>query len=402
MAALGWLPLLLLAPAYALQPGPPSPTLELCRIDVSPCQREVNLAAGEEATLALSVRIPESANVRAGQLLVAWHSGLKVMGSDVIDLPDAETTGLPFREQAGPQAALAGMKPLNAGPQAGPATGSYYRIKNSYTEVCRRLEYAIAVVADGAEQQPHSQLGLQAGQEALLGTFTLRGTGTGTALLSVDSTKPAASKLVLMSNAGELSTADVAAREPLARVNVGPYAEKLRLEGRVLSDVPDGVDSHQPFTRSFRIEVWNQGAVPAWRGGTDLPLATFYNVRPDDNGKFAVRDLPTEFLQAGAYDLRAIGGGTLSYLYRDLQIESSLHQSGYSPQVVSVVVGPFPSGDLDGDNLVDDNDLSRLKSNFGREVQDTDAGPLADFNADGVIDGQDFSLMAANYGRRGG
>ena len=352
--------------------------------------------------MAILLRTPEYAIARPGQTLVGWSLRLRVEGSDTVDFPDAEATGVPFQEQARPEAALSGMTALNAGIQTDPAKVSYYRVKNSYAEAGRRLEYAVTIVAGDPTQRTPSQLILQKGQKMLLGTLKIRGTNSGTARLTADSTEPIASRLVLLSDSGELSAVDLAAPEPLARVNVGPDAEKLRVEGQALSDVPAGVDSHLPFTRPFRIEIWSQNAVPTWRDGTDLPLATFNKVQPDNNGNFAVRDLPTEVILAGTYDLRATGDGTLSYLYQNLRIESYVHHSGNLPQVIRVTVGPFPSGDLDGDNRVDDNDLSRLKSSFGREIHETDAGPSADFNADGIVDGQDFSLMAANYGTRGG
>ena len=319
----------------------------------------------------------------------------------MIDLPDARSTGLPIQEQAHPQAALTGMGPWNARAQADPNIGSYFRVRNSYSEEERLLEYAVAFVPGEVSEEAHPQLMLAPGRQVLLGALAIRGSGVGTARIAVDSTAPGSSMLVTANSFDELSVTDSAHQDSLAWVNVGPDAEKVRLEGRALSDVPSGVNSRLPFTRPFRIEVWRQDAVPAWQGGTDLPLATFNNVRPDNNGDFAVRDLPTEFIQAGTYDLRATGDGILSYLYEDLRIHHSVQYSGNLPQVISVTVGPFSSGDLDGDNLINDNDLSLLESSFGKEVGETDSGPLPDFNADGVVDGQDFSLMAANYGTRG-
>jgi hypothetical protein len=173
------------------------------------------------------------------------------------------------------------------------------------------------------------------------------------------------------------------------------------MEGQIWSDVPEGEGDHQPFGKPFRLEVWNQSSVPAWLGGTDLPLATFDNLRADDAGTFVVRDLPTGFIPNGVYNLRAIGDGTLPYLYEEnLRVESPA-PSAPSPHTVTVTIGPLSSGDLNGDNVVDDADLNHLVSNFGREVREVETGQLADFNDDGVVDGQDFSLMAANYGRQG-
>lgn len=401
MAALGWLPLLVLFHASALQPAQPSPTIELCRNDVIPCQSEVNIAPGEEVTLALFVRAPESASDRPVRILVGWHLRLKVEGNEVVDFPDGETMGAPFREQMSLHAKLVGMNPLDSGPQRSASTTNYYRIRNSYSERDRQLDYAVIIVGSETGLDPQSQLELAAGDEALLGTLTLRGSGPGTARLVADFTTPMPSKLVVINSSGELNVIELAAQETLARLNVGPDAEEVRLEGQIWSDVPAGEGSQQPYTSPFRLEVWKRGAVPRWQGGTDLPLVTFNNVQADNNGYFAISDIPTQFVTGGTYDLRAIGSGRLPHLLRNVQIKSSDHQGGNRPQVVSVIVGPLSSGDLNGDNLVNENDLIELMSSFGREVRDLKVGLLADLNNDGVVDGQDFSLIAANYGRRG-
>ena len=351
--------------------------------------------------MALVLRAPEQVSLMSGRSLVGWSIRLKVMGNDAVDFPDAEATGILFQEQPRPTAALAGMGLLNASAEADPANRKYFRVKNSYSEQDRSLEYAVTFVSNEISEEAHPQLMLMPGKQMLLGALTIRGSGIGTTRVTVDSTDPDSSILVMANPAGELSATDLARQDSLAQVNVGPAAEKLRLEGQALSDVPDDVNSHLPFTRPFRIEVWVQGAIPKWQGGADQPLATFDSVRPDNNGNFVVRDLPAEFIQAGTYDLRVTGDGTLSFLYRNVRIDPSIHQHGASPQVVSVVLGPFPSGDLDGDNLVNDDDLSLLKASFGKEVYATDSRTIADFNADGVVDGQDFSLMAVNYGRQG-
>ena len=390
-----------LVQASASQSGQLSPTFTLCRIDVSPCQREVNLAPGEEVTLALFVRLPDSTGVEPAQSLIAWYLRLEITGDDVAAFPDWEATGLPFREQGRPQAALTDLNPINAVNQAVSSAGRYYRVKNTYSEQERRLEFAVTLLADeaGDEAIPHLRLGT--GDGVMLGMLTLRGSGVGTARVVTDSAGPTTSKLVLQGSSGEPSPVNLSNRKTLAQVTVGPDAERVRLEGQVWSDVPGDPDSYRPFTKRFRIEVWNQGSIPAWQGGSDVPLATFTNLQADDNGGFVIRDIPQELIREGVYDMRATGEGTLSYLQRDTIIGSSVHQSGGSPQVVQATLGPMPSGDLNGDNVVDDHDLSTLAPNYGRAAPEGKARLPADLNDDGVIDGQDFSLVAANYGMRG-
>lgn len=390
-----------LAQPPAVQSSQPSPTLELCRVDVSPCLREINLAPAEEVTLGLFLKIPESSAILSEHALVAWHFRLKVEGSNAVAFPDMEARGMPFREQGRPQAALAGLSLLDPGSGENPDAGRYYRIKNSYSQRHRRLDYAITIVASEAGKQEPPGPRLDAGRRVLLATLTLRGENYGSARLALDATERITSRLVTLSPVGELIAADLTPQDSLALVNVRPDAEKIRLEGQVWSDVPDGQESHKPFTRPFRIEVWEKHSKPGWQGGTDLPLAAFTNLQADSRGFFTLRDFRLSLIPQGTYDLRIMGQGTLSHLHKNLKIEVPNRQPGGSPQLIRLILGPLASGDLDGNNVVNDSDLWELASSFGREAHRAETGALADFNNDGVVDGQDFSLMAANYGRRG-
>ena len=332
----------------ASQVGQPSPTFELCRIDVSPCQREVNLAPGEEVTLALLVRSPDSASISPDWSLVAWHLKMRVGGDNVIGFPDVGSAVTPFIESTGALTALSGVNPINAGIQADTASSNFYRVRNSYSETERQLDYAIAILRGENAGQAQPSPGFMAGEKALLGTLTLRGAGTGTAQLSIDSGEPSASKMVLRTSSGELDVIEVPSREPLARVNVGPDAEKLRLKGKIASDIPGNEGEYQPFGKPFKIEVWQRDATPSWQGGPDMPLATFSNILGDQHGSFVIRDIPTRFVSGGTYDLRVIGNGTLPYIKREVPINPSDRQSGNLLNIVDFAVGPLASGDLNG------------------------------------------------------
>ena len=203
--------------------------------------------------MAMYIRSPEHASLMPGRSLVGWSLRLRVEGSDAVDFPDAETTGILFQEQPGPTSVLAGMDLLNAGVQADTANRSYFRVKNSYSEQDRSLEYAVIFASNELSEKAQPQLILMPGKQIQLGALTIRGSGIGTAQITVDSANPDSSILVMANPAGELSATELARRDSLAQVNVGPDAEKLRLEGRALSDVPDGVNSHLPFTRPFRV-----------------------------------------------------------------------------------------------------------------------------------------------------
>jgi hypothetical protein len=58
-------------------------------------------------------------------------------------------------------------------------------------------------------------------------------------------------------------------------------------------------------------------------------------------------------------------------------------------------------GDLNGDNVVNIDDLAILVVAYGSSEGDPNWNPVADLNCDGVVDLSDFALLAANYGLTG-
>ena len=392
----------MLSHAHELRSGEASPTLRLCRIDVSPCQHEINLAPGEETTLALIVRLPDSTtSVLSQQSLAAWYVRLIVEGDDAVVFPDVVVTGRPFQERTLPQLALRDLVRLGEDVQADPSAGRYLQVTNSYAPHNRRLEYGIALVGAGARSAGEDRLGQAGAIDVVLGALTVRGTATGNARLVPDSAGPTPSTLVTLDDFGELRSFYPDTWNAAAKINVGPNAERARLEGQAWSDVPESMDSYRPFTGPVRVEFWKQGAVPAWEGGADAPLATFSNIQPRADGSFIISDLPVQLVPDGVHDLRASGPGTLSYLLSNVVVETNKGLSGSFPTIVEATFGPLGSGDLNGDNQVNDADLSTFRSSFGQEIAAGETSSLGDFNADGLVDGLDFSLMAANYGRKG-
>ena len=79
-------------------------------------------------------------------------------------------------------------------------------------------------------------------------------------------------------------------------------------------------------------------------------------------------------------------------------------RAGYLRQVRSLTItadgttasfGPLIAGNLNDDNVIDDQDYSILQGGYGL------SGKTSDLNGDGVTDILDFSLMASNYGLTG-
>ncbi|MCS7184062.1 MAG: hypothetical protein NZ866_01795 [Patescibacteria group bacterium] len=61
----------------------------------------------------------------------------------------------------------------------------------------------------------------------------------------------------------------------------------------------------------------------------------------------------------------------------------------------------FKSGDVNGDNLVDDTDLLKVLFNFGQNVPYTTSSERSDLNLDGVVNDRDQELVLRNFGSSG-
>jgi len=246
-----------------------------------------------------------------------------------------------------------------------------------------------------------SALPLSLGEKRLLGLLTIEADAIGKVNFIPVPDKNAGSKIAVLDELGEVRVVDAAGRTPLAVVNVGPNAEKARIEGQVWSNVPRHDGELTPFQELFQVEIWRQGAVPAWNGGQDQPLVTYFNIAANKGGSFSVSDLSPQLIPSGIYDIRLKGENTLSAVQKGINIDTSGDGTSELPYVVSADFGPLAGGDLNGDNLIGEEDLLALKSVFGVRSRSVDGGMAADLNGDGVIDGQDFSLMAVNFGKQG-
>ncbi|CAI7999384.1 hypothetical protein GBAR_LOCUS2704 [Geodia barretti] len=380
----------------------PVVTLRICRAFVTPCQQEVNLPVGGEATLALHLDPPDDLDPTLPLSLVAWYLKVLFLGDEAVEISTLRSAGRPFQEQGSPDLVLNGVRSLQEPPpQSAINTMGYYRISNGYEHEAATAEYGITLVALAPGEQAEAGIRLPDEDSVLIGSINLKGASAGTTQLLAEDSATYSPQVVIMDASSGLSQSDLEVNGPLAVINVGPTAEKSRLQGHVWSDLPTGEDSFHPFTGTFDVQFWQPGTVPVWLGGTGHPTATFTNLTGDSEGNYHVPDLSPQMLPAGSYDLRARGAGTLSILEQDVHVDTSGSSGQPLPIIVIIDLGPLPSGELTGDNRVNEVDLSFLRSNFGSLVSRGEAGATGDVNNDGVVDGQDFSLVAANFGRQG-
>ncbi len=111
----------------------------------------------------------------------------------------------------------------------------------------------------------------------------------------------------------------------------------------------------------------------------------------DASGHFSAFGIP-----AGVYDIEVKHQNSISVKANAVSM---------LPAAVTVMhFGRLPTGDANGDNLVDIVDFSLLRSVFGASTDcatSTTPGACADFDATAMVDIVDFSLLRSNFGRVG-
>ena len=374
-------------------------TIQVCRIDVTPCQREVNLPVDGEVTLGLYLGAAEDLDPPKAQSLVAWEFHFQLISTARVEVVPTGSAGGPVQERGNPALVLDGLNRLSSNAGQVAAAGRYYRVQNSYDSNIGQIDFSVTLVGFSRENRSANTIAITPGSRLLLGMITLSGVAPGSAELVAADSSPTAFQVVTVTESGAESTRltplVAGAGSPLAVVNVGPAAEKARLEGLVWQQTPVGAEK-RPFERQFTLTFWKTGAVPSWLGGDAEPVAAFANLTADRKAEFTVTDISAELIPSGIYDLRVNGVGALSDLVSDVTIDTSGEAPGSLPVTVSVDFGIMRSGDLNGDNVVDSADLSALKSSFGDVKGNAAFNPTADLNADRVVDVQDFSLLTAN------
>ena len=375
-------------------------TIQVCRIDVTPCQREVNLPVGGEVTLGLYLDTAEELDLPEAHSLVAWESHFQLAGSAVAEFVFAEPSSGPVLEQGNPALVLDGLNRLSSNAGQVAAAGRYYRVQNSYDSNTGQIDFSVTLVDFSRGDRSTNPMTITPGPRLLLGMITLSGVSPGSAELVAADSSPTAFQVVTVTESGAESTMltplVAGAGSSLAVVNVGPAAEKARLEGLIWQQTPGRTGKH-PFERQFTLTFWEAGAVPPWKGGMAEPIAAFANLTADSRAEFTVKDISPELIPSGVYDLRVNGVGALSGLVPDVAVDTSGGNQDNLPVVVSVDFGHLPNGDINGDNVVDSADLSALKSSFGDVKGNAAFNPDADFNGDQIVDVQDFSIMGANF-----
>jgi hypothetical protein len=80
------------------------------------------------------------------------------------------------------------------------------------------------------------------------------------------------------------------------------------------------------------------------------------------------------------------GAGVAGYFYMKVHAESLLKEEFRK------------MGDVNGDGIIDDKDLSLLQAAFGSTPGMPNWNPKCDLNGDGKVDGKDLAIASMNYG----
>ena len=362
-------------------------SFSVCRIHVSPCQRDLSIPVGHGAALDLVVQGNLAALSEEGYGgLLAWETHVLLSG-DAADL--RRTGGLAVQERGEPELALSEISPLAE--QDAPAV-RYFTVQNRYDTSSNQVDFAVALIGpESPLEWPGIPLAAS-GQPIALGRIYLEGLAPGS--LELSDAAPGSQMVLSDANAGrELVRPTVS--EPLATLRVGPVTTP-GIVGEVESGLAGG-PTILPFPAEAEVSLWKPGAVPHWRSGFDAPVASFISVALDANGHFRVPDIPASLVEPGPYDVRVKVERAIGKVIDGMVLPAA----GETSNVILVAVPPLSYGDADGDNAVNGRDLEILKGDFILTSAPGSPGGNADFNYDRITDVADFSVLATNFGALG-
>lgn len=382
---------------HSAEADSPSLSLRICRARVEPCQREVSIPTNGTVMLDLIIGAPGLPPGGAPWQIVAWETHFRLGDTRVTTLAPDPATGRPVQEQGDPDLVLAGLVPLEA--SNGEDQGLFFTIQNQFDGRSGDLDYSVTL-ARFDPSRPGRRVMPLAHDPLHLGRVMFQGLSNGTSTILPGHVTGNPFQVVTAEQPGRLSLVAVAPEAaPSAVIKVGAVPTPT-LHGQILP--PGLVDANgtgQPPV-TLTVTFWRSGAVPAWRGGSDFPLATFREVATDATGQFNITDLSPSLIPPGIYDLRVDSRRTLPRLVQGVTVPAAARPGGPAPVALISLKSP-PDGDIDGNNQIDQGDLTALTASFGRLAVEPEFNSNADFNGDSWVDVLDFARLARNFGQAG-
>jgi parallel beta-helix repeat protein len=127
--------------------------------------------------------------------------------------------------------------------------------------------------------------------------------------------------------------------------------------------------------------------VTAKRNGTTIQTKQVTNLAAEATQNI-VFNWNTTGLASGNYTISA----TASTVAFELNTDNNTHNNG-----TVTIEAPIP-GDINGDGIVNQQDLATLVQAFGATPESGNWNPAADLNHDGLIDAHDLRILGGNYG----
>lgn len=379
------------------------PSLKLCRSNVVPCQRRLNLPVGGEVSLDLVLSVPEAFSIRRGWPLLAWYLRLLVGDTDTVQPEAVGPSTHPVQESGFSELALHGLEQLPPeGKVSNAETATFLRLRNRHQPATGLIEYAINLLDNPNTGGQRNGPRMVRGKELLLGRLKLQGMEAGLTDIAADHEYANPLEVLYVKSSTRLYTANLNAAHPLATLNVGPTAEQARLRGSSVKALPWQGKVHPLAGRNLTLEFWAGSVDGDEKRQEGTPAAVFGGIRADESGNFLVADLSESIVPPGIYDLRLHPEGALSTLVPGQEIGAGQDATGEpQPSVTRVEFGPIIYGDLSGNNAIGRSDLAIVRNLFGQLPSLDGEEKLADLNRDNIIDGQDFSLVAMNFEKTG-
>jgi Dockerin type I domain len=369
------------------QANSPTFTARVCRSNVAPCQKVINLPVGETVTLDLLL---DNSGGSSPIPVAAWETHYQLTNTSTVGRVPVSSSGEPVQEQGDGTLALEGLTPLRN--SADETTAQYYTVQNQYNTASGQFDYAVTLLRFSPARPAPQVSPFSDNSRLLLGRITLKGVAQG----SADLVAGVSSQAVIITSSGQLQSLGATSNSPLLNINVGQSSTPEFL-GQLAPQTASDASIPGPLPLELTITFWPEGAVPPWLGGSTKPVAVFRSVTTDEQGLFRITDIPPSVLPPGQYDVRVQGRRTLATLSQGVTFPGP---SGM-PAAVSVNSGNLRGGDIDGNNIIDNLDLLSLKASFGRLAGETGFNDNADLNRDGVVDAQDFSSMSRSFNQRG-
>ena len=361
-----------------------------CRADVSPCQTDLSIPEGGTVALDLVLNFAPATTIPP---IVAWETHYQLTDTSIAAIIPDTPGGSPVQEQGGVELALNGLTRLTTGSAS--STGQYFTPQNNYNAISGELDYSVTLVGPGTPMLS-PQLKREPFQ-IVIGRVVVKGLGPGYSQIVAANPSVNPMQVIIQTSAGPLGSTTLSANgAPVATIRVGPV-DTVEIRGKLAGPSPTGPSRPGFNPATLALIFWAPGSIPAWRGGSDQPTASFRGIVIDTSGEFRVTDVAPSVVPAGIYDLRVKGDRNLARVIRTVVFPGT----GIPQPLVHIESPHLPAGDVDGSNIVDASDVQILKNSFNQSSSDPVFNDTVDLNRDGIVDVQDFSLLSRNFGLRG-